>query len=79
MEDEIKSREIILVDKTRDPRLQDIVARAEQFLQPFPDFDIKVRMLAMYVSNLMGGSQIDDIAPGMKTCAQCIIVTLFRE
>lgn len=54
-----QSREVILLDKTRDPRLRDVITRAQEFLKPFGDLDTKIRLLAMFVSNQMGGSQLD--------------------
>ncbi|KAL6079576.1 copper transport protein ctr1, variant 2 [Balamuthia mandrillaris] len=59
---DVPLREIILVDSTRDLRLKETKIQAEFLLSQFPHLETKIRMLAMFVSNLMGGIQIDEIA-----------------
>jgi hypothetical protein len=55
-------REVILADAERDPRLYEIRDKAREMLRALPDLEIRIRMLAMYVSNVMGGIQVDDVA-----------------
>ena len=62
MEQLPREREVILVDASRDLRLAEIRQKAESLVTEFPHLETKIRVLAMYVSNTMGGIQIDDIA-----------------
>jgi hypothetical protein len=61
MEKSESSREVIIVDKKRDLRLAEIVEKSQEFLKSFEDLELKVKMLAVFVSNIMGGSQIDNL------------------
>lgn len=58
------TREVLLVDSTKDPLLSEIVRRAESMLQSFADLESQARVLSIFVSNCFGGD-----SPCPVTCA----------
>ncbi|KAL6062017.1 Protein kinase domain-containing protein [Balamuthia mandrillaris] len=53
---DLDTREVVVVDRRTDKRLQRILKTAQLLCQKFPTLGTKIRLLAMHVSNAMGGS-----------------------
>ncbi|EKD47821.1 MAG: hypothetical protein ACD_65C00273G0003 [uncultured bacterium] len=58
LECESSDRELIFVDAIRDTCLQSKVEGARKFIESAPTTQAKIQMLAMFVSNALGGSQM---------------------
>lgn len=57
---EIGYREIILLDTNVDPGLRQVLTETQELLKGITDMQTKIKMLALYISNRLGGKHLND-------------------